>query len=76
MQLHVCKHIHLIHKVPKHLNKNRQKSWQPNRKTSSEIAKYFDIIDTVLLQLPESKHNMQHKLYQLRDGIVVSFPCI
>jgi len=39
-----------------------------NSKTNSEIVKYF--VDTALPQLPESKHNVQQKLYQLQTLVV------
>jgi len=39
-----------------------------NSKTNSEIVKYFT--DTALPQLPESKHNVQQKLYQLQTLVV------
>ena len=51
------------HEVIKHLDENSQKSRQPDHK-NSEIAKYF--IDTALPQHPESKRNVQQKLYQLQ----------
>ena len=56
--------------------RGHQTAWQkpPEIKTArsqkqiySEIVKYF--IDTALSQLPESKHNVQQKLYQLQTPV-------
>jgi len=65
----VCKHIHLIHmRSPNSLTKVTINQVSLNSKTNSEIVKYF--IDTALPQLPESKHNVQQKLYQLQTLVV------
>ena len=49
---------------PNSLIKATKNQDSPISKTNSEIVKYF--VDTALPQHPESKHNVQPKLYQLQ----------